>query len=334
MTKIALLDDYQQVALAMADWGPVRARAEITAFDRNIPLGEAARLLAPFEIVCHVRERMAFPRAVIDALPHLRFIAVTGPAHRGLDLAAATERGIAVSHTTGRGGGGSATPELAIALMLAVTRRIALEDRRMRQGLWQGTVGTVLRGKILGLLGLGRVGAQVAALGAAFGMKIIAWSSNLTDEHAASCGARRVEKDVLFRDSDIVSLHLVLGERSRGTVGAREIALMRPTSYLVNTARGPIVDQAALIDALRRGAIAGAALDVYDEEPLPADHPLRTLENVVLTPHLGYVSEEGYRGFYAETVENVLAFLDGKPIRVLNPDALARIGSANRGGYH
>jgi D-3-phosphoglycerate dehydrogenase len=267
---------------------------------------------------------MAFPRTVIEALPHLRFIAVTGPAHRALDLAAATERGIVVSHTTGRGGGASATPELALGLMLAVTRRIAFEDRRMRQGLWQGTVGTVLHGKTLGLVGLGRVGSRVAALGAAFGMTVIAWSQNLTDERAAACGARRVEKDALFREADIVSLHLVLSERSRGIVGAREIALMRPTSYLVNTARGPILDQSALIDALRRGAIAGAALDVYDQEPLPPDHPLRTLDTVVLTPHLGYVSVEGYRGLYGETVENVLAFLDGAPIRVLNPEALGR----------
>jgi phosphoglycerate dehydrogenase-like enzyme len=327
VTKIALLDDYQQVALKMADWGPVHARADITSFDRNIPLHEASTALAPFDIVCHVRERMAFPRAVIEALPKLRFIAVTASYHRTLDLAAATERGIVVSHTSGRGGGGSATPELAMGLMLAVTRRIALEDRRMRQGSWQSTVGTVLRGKTLGLLGLGRVGSQVAALGAAFGMTIIAWSPNLTDERAAAAGARRVDKDELFRTGDIVSIHLVLGERSRGVVGAREIALMRPNAFLINTARGPIVNEAALIDALRRGAIAGAALDVYDEEPLPADHPFRVMDNVVLTPHLGYVSEEGYRGFYAETVENVLAFLDGKPIRVLNPEALGRIGT-------
>jgi phosphoglycerate dehydrogenase-like enzyme len=325
VTKIALLDDYQHVALDMADWSPVRARAEITVFDRNLPLPEATGALAPFDIVCHVRERMAFPRAVIEALPHLRFIAVTGPAHRALDLAAATERGIVVSHTTGRGGGASATPELALGLMLAVTRRIAFEDRRMRQGLWQGTVGTVLHGKTLGLVGLGRVGSRVAALGAAFGMKIIAWSQNLTDERAAACGARRVEKDALFSESDIVSVHLVLSERSRGIIGAREIGLMQPTAYLVNTARGPIVDEAALIDALRREAIAGAALDVYDQEPLPPGHPLRTLDNLVLTPHLGYVSVEGYRGFYAETVENVLAFLDGAPIRVLNPEALGRM---------
>ena len=191
----------------------------------------------------------------------------------------------------------------------------------MRHGLWQGTVGTVLHGKTLGLVGLGHVGGRVAALARAFGMTIIAWSQNLTDARAAECGAARVAKDELFRASDIVSIHLVLGARTRGIVGAREIALMKRTAYLVNTARGPIVDEAALIDALRQGAIAGAALDVYDREPLPPDHPLRALDNTVLTPHLGYVSEEGYRTYFGETVENILAFIDGQPVRVLNPEA-------------
>ncbi|HXQ53945.1 MAG TPA: D-2-hydroxyacid dehydrogenase family protein [Stellaceae bacterium] len=324
MTRIALLDDYQRVASAMADWSQVRARAEIEAFDRNLAQDEAVRVLAPFDIVCHVRERMAFPGTLIAALPNLKFIAVTGPAHRTLDLAAATARGIVVSNTMGRSDGAHATPELALALMLAATRRIAFEDRRMRQGLWQGSVGVVLHGRTLGIVGLGRVGGQVAALARAFGMKVIAWSENLTDERAAAAGATRVAKDDLFRAADIVSVHLVLSERTRGTVGLREIALMKPAAYLINTARGPIVAEDALIDALRRRAIAGAALDVYDREPLPRDHPLRALDNVVLTPHLGYVSEEGYRAYYAETVENILAFLDGKPIRVLNPEALRR----------
>jgi phosphoglycerate dehydrogenase-like enzyme len=324
MTKIALLDDYQRVAFAMADWSALRARAEITAFDRHLAPDEAAAALAPFDIVCHVRERMAFPGTLIAALPNLKFIAVTGPGHRTLDLAAATARGIVVSNTVGRSDGAHATPELTLGLMLALTRRIALEDRRMRQGLWQGTLGTVLYGKTLGIVGLGRVGGRVAALARAFGMKVIAWSENLTEERAASAGATLVTKDALFRSSDIVSVHLVLSGRSRGTVGASELALMKPTAYLVNTARGPIVDEAALIDALGRGAIAGAALDVYDREPLAPDHPLRALDTVVLTPHLGYVSEEGYRAYYAETVENIQAFLDGAPIRVLNPEALRR----------
>ena len=324
MIRIAILDDYQRVAFAMADWSAVLTRAEIAQFDRNLAPDEAARALAPFDIVCHLRERMPFPRALIAALPNLKLICVTGPGHRTLDLAAATERGIPVASTVGRGAGAHATPELALGLMLAATRRIALEDRRMRHALWQGTVGTVLHGKTLGLVGLGHVGGRVAALARAFGMTIIAWSQNLTDARAAECGAARVAKDELFRASDIVSIHLVLGERTRGIVGAREIALMKRTAYLVNTARGPIVDEAALIDALRRNAIAGAALDVYDREPLPPDHPLRTLDNAVLTPHLGYVSEEGYRVYYGETVENILAFLDGNPMRVLNPAAVGR----------
>ena len=324
MTRIALLDDYQRVAFSMADWSAVRARAEIEQFDRNLPLDQAAAVLAPFDIVCHVRERMAFPGTLIAALPNLRMIGVTGPGHRTLDLAAATARGIVVCNTTGRGSGAHATPELALGLMLALTRHIAAEDRRMRQGLWQGTVGTVMHGKALGIVGLGRVGGRVAALARAFGMEVIAWSQNLTEARAAECGARRVEKDELFRASDIVSVHLVLSGRTRGIVGAREIGLMKRSAYLVNTARGPIVDEAALVDALRRRAIAGAALDVYGEEPLPPVHPLRALDNTVLTPHLGYVSEEGYRTYYGETVENILAFLDGKPVRVLNPEAVGR----------
>lgn len=314
--KIALLDDYQRVALKMGPWEKL-AGHEIVAFDRHLGAAEAAAALAPFDIVCHVRERMPFPRALIEKLPNLKLICVTGPNHRTLDLAAAKERGIVVSHTSNRGGGGHGTPELTIGLMLALTRRIALEDRRMRQGLWQGTIGTVLNGKTLGLVGLGRVGGRVATLANAFGMTIIAWSQKLTDERAAAAGARRVAKDVLFRASDIVSVHLVLSERSRGTVGAAELALMKPGAYLINTSRGPIVDEAALLDALRGRAIAGAALDVYDEEPLPPDHPLRALENTVLTPHLGYVSEESYRTYYEDTVENILAFLAGQPVRVV-----------------
>ena len=322
MTRIAILDDYQRVAFDMADWSAVRARAEVTQFDRNIAPDEAARVLVPFDIVCHLRERMEFPGELIATLPNLRMIAVTGPAHRTLDLDVATRRGIVVCNTTGRGGGAHATPELAMGLMLALTRHIAFEDRRMRQGLWQGTVGTVLHGKTLGLVGLGRVGGRVAQFARAFGMNLVAWSQNLTDARAAECGARRVAKDELFTEGDIVSIHLVLSERTRGIVGARELALMKQGAYLVNTARGPIVDEAALVEALRRRAIAGAALDVYAHEPLPADHALRKLDNVLLTPHLGYVSQEGYRTYYGETVENVLAFLDGEPVRVINPEAL------------
>ena len=331
MTEIALLDDYQRVALTMADWSAVRARAAVTAFDR--PLGtadEAVRVLERFDIVCHMRERMPFPRALIERLPRLKFIGVTGPGHRTLDLAAATERGIIVSHTSNRGQGGHATPELTIGLMLALTRHIALEDRRMRQGLWQGTVGGVLHGKTLGLVGLGRVGGRVAQLAQAFGMEVIAWSANLAPERAAGLGVAAVAKDELFRRSDIVSVHLVLSERTRGIVGAREIGLLKPTAYLVNTSRGPIVDEAALVAALGAHAIAGAALDVYDNEPLPPGHPLTAFDTVVLTPHLGYVSREGYRTYYEDTVENILAYLDGAPIRVLNSQVLSQDYSGNR----
>lgn len=326
MTRIALLDDYQQVALAMADWSRLRANCDIIAFDRHLPLSEASTVLVPFDIVCHVRERMAFPRDLIEQLPNLKLIAITGPAHRTLDLDAATERGIVVSRTSSRGEGASSTPELALGLMLALVRHIALEDRRMRQGLWQGTIGTVLRGKTLGIVGLGRVGARVATLARAFGMNIVAWSENLTDERAAAACATRVAKDQLFATSDVVSIHLVLSARTHGIVGAREIAMMKPTAYLVNTARGPILDEAALIAALQAEVIAGAALDVYDREPLPPDHPLRALDTVVLTPHLGYVTQESYRTYYGDTVENIEAFLAGAPIRVLNPAALERRG--------
>ncbi|MGH7087880.1 MAG: NAD(P)-dependent oxidoreductase, partial [Stellaceae bacterium] len=259
--KIALLDDYQRVALRMGPWDRL-AGHEIVVFDRHIAAEEAAAALAPFDIVCHVRERMPFPRSLIERLPNLKLICITGPAHRTLDLKAARERGIVVSRTSNRGAGGHGTPELAIGLMLSLARHIAHEDQRMRQGLWQGTVGTVLYGKTLGLVGLGRVGGRVAELGRAFGMSVLAWSRNLTDERAKSLGVRRVAKDALFRESDIVSIHLVLGDRSRGLVGARELALMKESAFLVNTARGPIVDEAALIDALERRAIAGAALDV------------------------------------------------------------------------
>jgi len=324
MTRIAILDDYQRVALGMADWSAVAARAGITVFDRPIGADEAAEILAPFDIVCHVRERMPFPKALIDRLPNLKLICITGPAHRTLDLDAASARGIPVSNTGGAPEAAHATPELTLGLMLALVRHIAHEDRRMRDGLWQGTMGSVLYGRTLGIVGLGRVGGLVAKLAGAFGMKLLAWSQNLTDERAVEAGATHVAKDDLFAASDIVTIHLVLSERTRGLVGAREIGLMKPRAYLVNTSRGPVVDEAALIAALTAKTIAGAALDVYDIEPLPAGHALRRLDNVVLTPHLGYVSEEGYRAYYAGTVANILAFLDGKPARVINPEALRR----------
>jgi phosphoglycerate dehydrogenase-like enzyme len=324
--KLAILDDHQHVALKMADWSNIARRCQIDVIDRPLAVpDEAARVLAPHDIVCMLRERTAAPRALIERLPNLKLLAITGQQHRTLDLAAATERGVLVCHSSSHAGAHQGTPELTIGLMLAAVRRIPQEDRRMREGRWQGSLGLQLHGRTLGLVGLGKIGRQVARVAQAFDMKVIAWSQNLTTASAAQAGVKRVEKDELFRMSDVVSLHLVLSERSRGVVGAPELALMKPTAYLINTARGPLIDESALIDALQARRIAGAGIDVYWREPLPKDHPLLALDNVVLTPHLGYVVEESYRAFYGDIVEAVTAYLDGKPIRVSNPDALKAI---------
>jgi len=326
VTAIAILDDYQNVARELADWSALAKSCTIETFRNNLAVpDDAARALAEFDIVCTMRERMAFPRALIERLPKLRLITITGPQMRSLDIAAATERGVVVSHSTNRGPGGAATPELAWGLILAVARSIPLEDRRMRsEGGWQTTLGMGLRGKTLGLVGLGRVGRVVAEIGRGFGVNLIAWSQNMTVHQAAECGAKLVDKDTLFRESDIVSLHVVLSDRTRNLVGAREIALMKKTAILINTARGPIVEESALLAALRAGRIAGAGIDVFDVEPLPADHPIRRLENVVLTPHLGYVADDVMRVWYEDTVKAITAFLDGKPIRLLNPEVMGR----------
>ena len=318
MTRIALLDDYHRLALSLADWSAVSGRAELVPFHHNLRVpDEAAEALADFDAVCHIRERMAMPRALIERLPKLRFIGVTGPHHRMLDMQACAERGIVVSHSSARGPGGHGTPELTWALILAAVRHIAYEDRAMRAGGWQTTLGPVLHGKTLGLLGLGRVGRRVAEIGRAFGMNCIAWSPNLTAEKAAAAGATLVAREELFRAADVLTVHLVLGERSRGVVGAAEFALMKPSAYFVNTSRGPIVQEAALIEALESGRIAGAAVDVYDEEPLPAEHRLRRVERLTLSPHLGYVTSDNMRVFYEDTAEALAAWLDGAPIRVL-----------------
>lgn len=320
--KLAILDDYQDVAFRMAEWDRLKSRCEIARFGRNLAIpDEAAALLEPFEIVCLMRERMPFPRQLIERLPNLKFIAVTGLANRSLDLAAATERGILASHSLARGNGHHGTPELTWALILAAARHIPIEDRRMHAGGWQSTVGITLYGRTLGLLGLGRVGRRVAEIGRAFGMKVIAWSQNLTTEHASSIGAVRVEKEDLFRQSDILSLHVVQSERTIGIVGAHDLAMMKPSAILVNTARGGLIDEPTLLAALTERRLGMAALDVYGQEPLPDDHPLRQFSNVILTPHLGYVTEEALRAFYEDTVEAVSAFLDGNPIRLLNPEA-------------
>ena len=324
--KLAVLDDYQQLALKSADWDRLRRRGvEVTVFTEAFKSREdAAARLKPFDLLVLMRERTPFPRALIDALPNLKYLSMTGLRSASLDLAACTQRKIPVSHT--RAGSTSAvTAEFCFLLMLAAARDLAKAERGMRAGRWHEGIagGVVLEGKRLGLLGLGKLGGRVAGYARAFGMEVVAWSQNLTPERAAEGGAKLVSKEELFRTSDFVSIHLVLSDRTRGLVGAPDFALMKPAAILVNTSRGPIVDGKALLAALQDGKIAHAALDVYDTEPLPADHPLRRLENVTASPHLGYVSEDVYRVFWGDCVENVEAWLDGKPVRLLNPEALA-----------
>ena len=317
--RLSILDDYQGVALEMADWAPVRARGIEIAVER-FPFADAedvVRSLADSEIVAAMRERTAFPRSIVERLPKLKLLITTGMRNASFDMAALRDRGVTVCGTGGPGGGNEDTAELAWGLILGAARRIAEDHAFMRHGGWQARIGHRVAGKTLGLLGLGRLGGAVARVGLAFGMKAIAWSQNLTAEKAAEQGVERVEKDELFRRSDILSVHLVLSDRSRGLVGAREIGLMKPTSILVNTSRGPICDTAAIIEALKGGRLAYAGFDVYDQEPLPLNHPLRTAPNVILTPHIGYVTEENYRSSYPQIVENILGYLDGKPIRVI-----------------
>jgi phosphoglycerate dehydrogenase-like enzyme len=292
----------------MADWSPMAGRGEITVFDDHLFEDDAVvERLAPFDIVCVMRERTPLTRARIERLPRLRLICSTGPRNASIDLAAAKEHGVEVVHT-----GYSSTPtiEFTWALVMAMVRDIPIEIASVRAGGWQRTVGDELRGKTLGIVGLGNIGSAIARIAQAFGMETIAWSENMTAEKAAGCGARHAGKDELFREADLVTIHLVLSDRTRGIVGEREIGLMKKTARLVNTSRGPIVDEAALVRALREGRIAGAAVDVFEVEPLPSDHPFRTLDNVLATPHLGYVSKEMYRVFYGDTVKNIADRLD------------------------
>lgn len=321
--KIAVLDDYQGVARDHANWSRISRTCDVTLFTRHIGAADAPSVLAPFDIVCHMRERMPFPADLIEALPQLKMIVVTGPQHRTLDLEAATRRNIPVCHTDARPDLLQPAPELAWGLLLSVARNIPPEAAAMSAGGWQTTVGETLYGKTLGLLGLGRTARFMAGYAKAFGMRTIAWSQNLTPEAATEGGAEWVEREDLFRQADVVSVHLVLSERSRGIVGAEELALMKAGAILINTSRGPVVDETALLATLRSGRIR-AGLDVYDQEPLPADHPLRSAPGTVLTPHIGYVTTEAYRAFYEDTVENIEAFLAGTPIRVLNPGVLGQ----------
>jgi phosphoglycerate dehydrogenase-like enzyme len=306
--KIAILDDYQNVALKMADWSALSGRAEITVFNDHVadPSALVERLL-PFDVVCVMRERTPLPREVLQHLPRLKLIASTGSRNASIDMGAAKELGITVTATGYRS---APTIELTWALILASLRGIVHENNSIRNGGWQKSVGQDLSGTILGVVGLGNIGGHVARIGLAFGMKIIAWSQNMTPEIAEAAGARLVSKDELFRQADIVTIHLILSGRTKGLVGAAELRLMKPTSRLINTSRGPIVDEASLIKALRSHAIAGAAIDVFDQEPLPSEHPFRSMDNMLATPHIGYVTEGLYRTFYGDTVANITAWLN------------------------
>jgi phosphoglycerate dehydrogenase-like enzyme len=327
MLKIAILDDYAKVALQSADWSVLQGKAEIIVFDRHLSENEAATLLQPFDVLCTVRERMSLPRSLLQRLPKLKLVTIIGMSLPNLDMAAATDNGVIVAHSNFANpiyaNVFNATPELTWALMIATVRHMDLESRRMREGKWQSTVGIILAGRTLGLLGLGRIGKRMAGYAHAFGMPVIAWSQNLTYETAASVGARRVEKDDLFRLSDVLSIHVQLSDRTRGLVTARELALMKRDAYLINTSRGPIVVGADLIAALRSGRLAGAGVDVFDLEPPPADHPFRSMDNVTISPHLGYVTRETLTAFYTDTLEALVAYANGAPIRIANPEALA-----------
>jgi phosphoglycerate dehydrogenase-like enzyme len=314
--RCAILDDYQNVALKLADWSGVKGDVEIKAFNEH--LGDADKVIAAlkgYTIVCAMRERTAFPRAVIEALPDLKLLITTGMRNASIDLEAAKARGVVVCGTAGFG---NATAAIATGLMLELARHIGYENAQLKAGVpWQTTIGLDLEGLTLGLLGLGKLGARMAEIGHAFKMNVIAWSQNLTPERSGEVGVEYVSRDDLFRRADFLSIHTQLSPRTRGLIGANELGLMKQSAHLINTSRGPIVDEAALIAALREHRIAGAGLDVFDIEPLPLDHPLRKLDNVVITPHLGYVTEQNYRAFFAGMVEGIRAFLDGKPVRLL-----------------
>jgi phosphoglycerate dehydrogenase-like enzyme len=314
--RCAILDDYQNVVLKVADWSKLKGDVDFTVFNEH--LGGPDKVIAAlqgFQIVVAMRERTGFPKQVIDALPDLKLLISTGLRNASIDVEAAKARGITVCGTPSFG---SPTSGIAIGLMLELTRHIGYENARLHAGaIWQSTIGVDLEGMTLGILGLGKLGVRTATIAKAFGMKIIAWSQNLTPEKCQEAGVGYVSKDDLFRQSDFVTIHVVLSARSRGLVGAREIGLMKPTAFLINTSRGPIVDEAALIAALRDRKIGGAGLDTFDIEPLPLDHPLRKLDNAVITPHLGYVAEQNYRHYFAGAVEDIRAFLDGKPVRVM-----------------
>lgn len=314
--RCAILDDYQNVGLKLADWSKVKDHIEVKVFHDH--LGSADKVIAAlqgFQIIIAMRERTAFPKKVIDALPDLKLLITTGMRNASIDVAAAREHGVVVSGTPATG---NPTSGIAIGLMLELTRRIGYENARLKAGApWQSTIGLDLEGLTLGVIGLGKLGARTSRIAQAFGMKVMAWSQNLTPEKCKAVGVEYAQKDELFRQSDLITIHVVLSQRTRGLVGAKELALMKPTAYIINTSRGPIIEEGALLAALREKRIAGAGLDVFDIEPLPVDHPLRKMDNVVLTPHLGYVSLQNYRAYFSGVVDDIRAYLDGSPVRVL-----------------
>ena len=318
--KLAVLDDYQGTAKDLGDWSSLPPGTTVQFFQDHIAdEDKLVERLKGFDMVMGMRERTPFTRTILSRLPKLRLLITTGLRNASFDMDAASDLGIPVC---GARGAGEGPTELTWGLSLSLLRHIHEEDKRSREGTWGTTVGVGLKGKTLGLIGLGHIGSLVARVGAAFDMNIIAWSQNMTADRAQECQATLVDKETLFRESDIVSVHLVLSERSRGLVGVEELEMMKPTAYLVNISRGPIVDEKALIDALERKAIAGAALDTFDVEPLPPNHPLFKTPNTLICPHLGYVTEESYRAFYSGVIENVRAFTSGEPINVINEDVL------------
>jgi phosphoglycerate dehydrogenase-like enzyme len=333
MKRIAVLDDYQGAVLSLPYWAGLAGRATVEAFHDTISdEEELVRRLHPYHILVLIRERTRFPASLLQRLPALEMLALTGRNSGQVDAAAASAQGILLTETEGSG---RSTVELTIGLMLAAVRRIPQEDRALREGRWQTGLGMELSDKTLGILGLGRIGSRVAAFGRFLGMRVLAWGPTLTPERAATSGVDFVPLDALFRESDVVSLHLRLSEKTRGLVTARQLSLMKPTAYLINTARGPLVDEAALVAALRERRIAGAALDVFDIEPMPPDHPLLALDNVVLSPHLGYVTHEVYHLFFRQVVESIEGYLDGQvPARAINPEVLRRHANRTQGKKH
>lgn len=315
--RIAVLDDYMGVARKLAPWEKIEARADVDFLHEPIAKGEAGiEQLREYDAICLLRERTAFPGDLLSQLPNLKAIAATGLRNRTLDHGTARELGIAVMTTTGSGNGVYATAELAWGLILGLMRFIPEESTAMRQGAWQTRLGNALWGKTIGIVGLGKLGARMALIAKAFGMEAVAWSPNLTPERAAEAGATYLGKQELLATADVISLHLVLGPTTRGIIGRQDLAQMKPESILINTARGPLVDEQALLEALRSGQIRGAGIDVYDQEPLQPDHPIRTLPNALVTPHLGYSVRETFEAFYCQTVENLESWLDGQPIRL------------------